>query len=283
MPTLLTGATGFIGRNILAANPAIIPAPRRWTAETIRATLDQTEPTTIIHAAGLTHAADPETLLAANTYPAATLLAAAAARPTHPRIILIGSAAEYGFVKPADQPVNESHPCAPQTPYAIAKHAQTELGLAARAAGHPILIARLFNAVGPHMPPHLALPAFARRIAQAPPGGTIRTGDLTAARDFIAVAEAVRLLLALAALPNWPDPIINICSGTTHRLADLLAQMIALNATPLHTETDPSLLRPGDMPSLAGSTARLKSWGLTPAPPDFTTILPALLAEARSA
>ena len=283
MPILLTGATGFLGRHILAANRTIVPAPRRWTAETIRATLEHIKPHTIIHAAGLTYAPDAETLLTANTIPAATLLAAAAEQPTHPRTILIGSAAEYGFVDSTDQPVQETHPCNPTTPYATAKYAQTKLGLAAAARGHPILIARLFNPVGPHMPPNLALPAFARRIVQAPPGGTIRTGDLTAARDFLNVAEAARLLIALANLPKWPAPIINICSGTTHRLADLLAQMIALSGTSLHVETDPSLLRPSDMPSLAGGTARLQSWGLTPAPPDFTTILPALLAEARSA
>ncbi|MDB5672620.1 MAG: hypothetical protein JWO25_3579 [Alphaproteobacteria bacterium] len=208
---------------------------------------------------------------------AAELLDAAARMSGPPRILLIGSAAELGFVPAADQPVTEDFQCAPRTHYGIAKHAQTLLGLNAFARGVPALVVRLFNLVGLEMAGDLALPSFARQIAD-PSVSVIRVGNLAVARDFIDVAEASRILVALAALPVLPWPLVNLCSGQAWRLGDLLEQMIVASGRSLRVERDPSLYRPGEQPSLRGDTSRLAAIGLAPKWPDFEALVPAMLA-----
>jgi nucleoside-diphosphate-sugar epimerase len=298
MRLLLTGATGFLGRHIVAAatgwmvtrvtrapkasSPdeiALGPAP--WTRADFAAAIDTARPNVILHCAGTARNPDARSCFDTNAVLAAELLGAAADAREPQRVILVGSAAEYGIVPVGAQPVAETFPCAPRTDYAVAKCAQTLLGLAAAIRGQKVLVARLFNPVGVGMPGGLALPSFARQIAGPEPSRVLRVGDLSAERDFLDVDEAARLLLALAAMPHWPWPVVNVCSGKAYRLGDLLEDLIAASGIQVRVETDPALMRPGDMPILTGSTERLTSVGLEPQAPDFSTLLPHLLAEAR--
>nr|WP_294501900.1 NAD-dependent epimerase/dehydratase family protein [uncultured Rhodopila sp.] len=299
MRLLLTGATGFLGRHVAAAatdwtvtrvtrsltasspdEVALGPSP--WTQADFAATLLMARPDVVLHCAGVTHATDVRACLDTNAVLAAELLTAVAGMSEPPRIILVGSAAEYGIVPEDNQPVVETYPCAPRTDYAVAKYAQTLSGLAAAMRGQQVLVARLFNPVGVGMPSGLALPSFARRIAGLKPGSVMRVGDLSARRDFLDVDEAARLLLALASMPYWPWPVVNVCSGRAYRLGDLLDGLIAASGARVGIEPDPALMRPDDMPILTGSTERLRSVQLTPVSPDFTVLLPRLLAEARA-
>lgn len=298
MRLLLTGATGFLGRHIAVAatswemtrvTRALQPSapdevalgPSPWSQLDFAKVLHQAQPDMVLHCAGATHSANVRACIDTNVLLAAELLAAAAELPKPPRIILIGSAAEYGNVPMDAQPVVETHPCVPRTDYGVAKHAQSLLGLAAAMRGQPVLVARLFNPVGVGMPAGLALSSFAQRIAEAGPNSALRVGDLSAQRDFIDVGEAARLLLYLASMPDWPWPLVNICSGRAYRLGDLVNGMIKASGTRVMIEPDPTLMRPGDMPVLTGSVDRLKSAGIVPQPPDFSVLLPKLLSEAR--
>jgi nucleoside-diphosphate-sugar epimerase len=298
MRLLLTGATGFLGRHVAAAatgwmltrvtraseassanEVALGPGP--WTRADFAAAIDRARPDVVLHCAGATYSRDVRSCFDTNAMLAAELLAAAADARQTPRVILVGSAAEYGIV-PADvQPVVETFPCAPRTDYAVAKYAQTLLGLAVAMRGQPVLVARLFNPVGVGMPGRLALPSFARQIVGPEARPVLRVGDLSAKRDFLDVDEAARLLLALAAMPHWPWPVVNVCSGQAYCLGDLLDGLIAASGIEVRVETDPALMRPGDMPILTGSTERLASVGLAPRAPEFSALLPRLLKEAR--
>ncbi len=300
MRLLITGATGFLGRHLAAAaaGHVVVRATRaatatsadevalgaaRWTRTDFARALTIAQPDVVLHCAGATHSADAQACFDANTVLAAELLGAVADRGRPARVILIGSAAEYGHVPADAQPVAETHLCAPAGDYAVAKHAQTLLGLAAARRGLPVLVARLFNPVGAGMPRRLALPSFARQIVGPGACPVLRVGDLSAERDFLDVAEAVRLLLGLATLPAWPWPLVNVCSGRSHRLGALLDQLVAASSVSVSIETDAALMRAGDMPRLIGSTSRLQSVGLAPTEPDFSKLLPQLLTEARKA
>jgi len=300
MRLLMTGATGFLGRHIVAAadsqtllyatrasqaadqqEVALGPAP--WTHADFTRALVAARPDVVLHCAGAIHSPDARACFETNAVLAAELLRAVVELDQPPRVILIGSAAEYGFVPADAQPVVETYPCAPRTDYAVAKHAQTLLGHAAGMRGLPVLVARLFNPVGVGMPHQLALPSFARQIVGPEARPVLRVGDLSVERDFLDVEEAARLLLALAALPDWPWRLVNICSGRAYRLGDLLDGLIAASGARVVVRTDPTLLRFGDMPVLTGSTSRLVSVGLAPRAPDFALLFPRLLAEARNA
>ena len=299
MRILLTGSTGFLGRYILASPVAVgtdivcatrgnkgqsekdlLLGPGPWGRAEFEHALAVSKPDVVLHCAGATHCGDPRKLFEANTLLASALLSALSAMGNPPRLIFVGSAAEYGFVSADAMPVRENHPCQPRSDYGIAKYAQTLLGLAAAERGLPVMIARLFNPVGVGMPPKLALPSFARRVAAASESdGIVRVGDIEASRDFIDVAEAARILLALTQA-NWRFPIVNLCSGKAFRLRSLLELFIAASDHRPQVKVDFALLRPGDMPLLVGDTERLVAMGLRPAEPDFEKLIPRLLAEA---
>ncbi|WP_114948843.1 NAD-dependent epimerase/dehydratase family protein [Microvirga calopogonii] len=299
MRILLTGSNGFLGRHILISTAAsgvhlvcatrgdkgdcdktVSLGPGPWGQAEFEHALAVSQADVVLHCVGATHNGDFRQLFEANTFTAAGLLAAASTMTSPPRIILIGSAAEYGFVPANAMPVSEDYLCQPRSQYGISKYAQTLLGLAASEHGLPVLTARLFNPVGVGMPRNLALPSFARRITMASnEDSVIRVGDIEVSRDFIDVTEVARILLSLARIPRWPWPIINLCSGRAYRLGSLLESMIAASGRSFGIEVDPVLLRPGDMPVLTGSVERLSALGLRPATPDFERLIPELLAE----
>ncbi len=298
MRLLLTGGTGFLGRHVQAAatdwqvtrvtraEHATSPGelalgPGLWNRADFAQALAELRPDVVLHCAGATHSPNVRACFDTNTVLAAELLHAVEASSQPPRLMLIGSAAEYGVVPPDMQPVEETYQCAPRTDYGVAKYAQTLLGCAAAMRGLPVLVARLFNPVGVGMPGHLALPSFARQIAGSEARCTLRVGDQSASRDFLDVEEAARLLLELAAMSEWPWPVVNVCSGRAWCLGDLLDRLIAVSGIEVRIEPDPALMRPGDMPILTGSTRRLESVGLAPRTPDFSVLLPRLLAGAR--
>jgi nucleoside-diphosphate-sugar epimerase len=295
---LLTGSTGFLGRHVVAAASAhtvfrmiraMVPTNSNeiafgrtpWTAAEFTRAFVACEPDVVLHCAGDTGSSNVQACFEANAALAGELLNAVAGRPHTPRVILIGSAAEYGFVPEHSQPVKETWLCKPSTTYGVAKHAQTLLALSAWRHGLPALVVRLFNPVGVGMPSHLALPSFARQIARRGFASTVQAGDLSARRDFIDVEEAARLLLELAALPEWPWPLVNLCSGRAYRIGALLDGLIAASGVRIGVEARAELMRPDDMSVLVGDTTRLKSVNLFPAAPDFSAVLPRLWEDLR--
>jgi GDP-4-dehydro-6-deoxy-D-mannose reductase len=62
-----------------------------------------------------------------------------------------------------------------------------------------VLVARIFNALGPNMPIHLAIGDFACQIAAMPRSrGTLRVGNIDVRRDMIDVEHIGTLLWQLA-------------------------------------------------------------------------------------
>jgi len=287
---LVTGASGFLGRHIAArlgaagwtvARLGRAPAPDTlvrpaWDGAAFAETLAETAPDVVFHLAGSAWATPVAALYETNLMLAARLLDAVAARAAPPAVVLIGSAAELGFVAEDAQPVTEDFPCVPTTHHGIAKLAQTRLGLAWAGAGLKVLVARLFNPVGAGMPAGLALPSFAAQIRAA--DRVLRVGNLDVARDFIDVAEAARLIVALAGDPARFGQVVNICSGVATPLRPLVEAMIRLSGRDIAIAVDPTRVRPGEMRVLTGSIARLRAAGLLPEAPDFARLLPALLA-----
>ena len=52
--------------------------------------------------------------------------------------------------------------------------------------------------------------------------------------------------------------VYNVGSGESHRIQDLLDVLLSLAQTPIRVETDPSRLRPNDVPDLVCDASRLR-------------------------
>lgn len=245
--------------------------------ETFKTALADVNPDLIIHAVGAAGPLSPRALFEANVLSAIDLFSVLDKLGSGAAVVLVGSAAEYGSVSSGDLPVSEEHACLPQTIYGISKLAQTLLGLSQ--TRRPVLCARLFNPIGAGMPSYLALGDFAGKIRQKTT--ELRVGNLDVRRDFICVEEAARLIVSLCDIPDAFGQIINICVGEAFRLGGIVDQLVGLAPQAVRIAIDPSRMRNGEMPEFYGSTARLQQYGLTPRPPDFTSILKRMLSDSK--
>lgn len=130
------------------------------------------------------------------------------------RLILLGSAAEYGVT---DTPVgfSESSTLRGSSLYAMSKKAQHSLMPSLTKIARNTLYLRVFNIFGPNMPDHLLFgkvqKALTQRVANEDTS-PIDVGFLGDYRDFIDVRDAARLTFVLAETPLGGQTI-NVASG----------------------------------------------------------------------
>jgi NDP-hexose 4-ketoreductase len=245
---LIAGASSFLGGHLRAAASAaghtVLTTGRLdgWdlrldlaadTAERVAALIASLAPDVVVNCAGAT-AGGAGLLAAANittvhTLVTALLSGAAFARPAfpgpaspRPRLVHIGSAAEYGAV-PAGLPVAEDAVPCPAGPYGATKLGGTRLVELARTAGLDAVALRVFNVVGAGAPPDTLPGAAAAQLRQ---GGGLKLGPLGAVRDFIDARDAADGVLAAAVAPSLPHAIVNIGSGTGVPARELVRQLL---------------------------------------------------------
>jgi len=265
---LITGATGFVGRHVLSAlqrgfgesshleNELIVLGRRRpanWPEEAFVAadlnnadqlgeTIRAIAPDFVIHTAGRTPPASDDELYRANFWATIHLLSAlrSARRPT--RIVLSGSAAELGPVGAAELPVDETHACDPIDAYGRSKWLATVGGLSERAPLE-VMVARVFNPIGPGTPPTQAFGRFAARLHDpAPDPLELGVGDLDACRDFIDVRDVARAMIALAR-DGRAGLVYNVGTGQSRRVGEGLERLISLSRRTVRVSVDPALQR----------------------------------------
>lgn len=149
-----------------------------------------------------------------------------------PRIILPGSAAEYGFCSHGQEALKETSPLRPQNDYGWHKQQQIQLALDYGVRGHDVVVGRIFNILGANTPVHLAAGRFAQQIVAAEMGQGdvhIHTGDLSAQRDFLDIDDICAALWRLAE-KGARGEIYNICSGRGIVMRDFLKAMLAASS-----------------------------------------------------
>jgi GDP-4-dehydro-6-deoxy-D-mannose reductase len=297
---IVTGAQGFVGRHLvqdLRQRGVHVTTLGRKTAEdlwhiamgdgpwgeaNLARVIDAAEPDAIFHLAGgaVGSAAELEYM---NVTLANSLFGAVRDVGARPLLVMFGSAAEYGGALLDGVPICETAICAPLNPYATTKLAQTKAALAfAEATGIEVLITRIFNAIGPGMPRHLALGDFAMQIAALrSTHGTLQCGNLHVFRDFIDVDHVVAILWKLAQNPNARG-IVNICSEEATELSGLVEQLICVSGKKITIETVPSRMRPGELRVILGSAALLTKLGAPPPQTDYASAVLRVWEAAES-
>lgn len=156
------------------------------------------------------------------------------------RVVLACSCAAYG--DGPEQPKHEGLVPRPMSPYAAQKiacelYAQTYT----RAYGLPCVALRYFNVYGPRQDPKsdyaAAIPRFTTRLlkGQRP----IVFGDGLQTRDFVHISDVVRANLLAATSDKAPGEVVNVASGVSSSLIDLIAalkQVIGSSAAGLEIE-----------------------------------------------
>ncbi|MEQ9257685.1 MAG: NAD(P)-dependent oxidoreductase [Roseovarius sp.] len=221
---LVTGATGFLGRAVMARARAwglrAVPAPRALfgAARGFAEFLDEVQPSHAIDAAGILPGRGD---VAGNVALTRCWIEALGQARAAPRLVLTGSAAVYGSGAAPDRATREDDPMRPVSDYGRAKLAALELGREAHArAGHDIQTGIVFNLIGAGQAPHMAPRVFIER-ALAARGGTFEVGQVDAVRDFMDIEDAAEALIALA-LRGRAGEICNVATGRPTRIGDLL-------------------------------------------------------------
>ena len=257
------GVTSLVGADALAARPDGFDA---WhvadlmDAPATRRVVKIAQPSLVLHLVGRFRGSDAE-VRESNVTTAANLLDAVRAEAEAARVVLVGSAAEYGAVPAAHQPVRETFEGAPTGAYGRAKREVSALGArAVRERGMHVVVARPFNVVGAGIPDTLVAGAIVGRLRAAlagPPLRKIRIGSTDSVRDFVDVQDVAEGL-ALAAKLGRPGESYNLCSGEGHRIADLLERLLALAGEPIVVEHDAKLVRAAEVDRLVGDRSKAR-------------------------
>jgi GDP-4-dehydro-6-deoxy-D-mannose reductase len=288
---LVTGASGFVGPHLRAALDAA--GHDVWTtdrgeagppgaagpgaearhracdlmdAAAVRALVEEARPDGVFHLAGLSSVAysfaHPQEVLRVNLVSACNVLEALRAAAPRARLLAVGSAEQYGAVPPEAQPIPETHPFRPTSPYAVSKVAQEILALQyAEAHGLEVVATRSFNHSGPGQSDRFVLPSLARQIAAAERDAgeaRLRVGNLEVRRDFLDVRDVVQAYLLLMQRGE-PSRAYNVCRGEAYRLRDLLDLLVGRARVGVRVEVDPERLRAADLPVLRGDPGRLRA------------------------
>jgi GDP-4-dehydro-6-deoxy-D-mannose reductase len=282
MHVLITGIAGFVGsrlaRLLLARGDRVsgtyidarpdLPGAQLFEADlhdrtALERVMEEADPDAVVNLAGLSHIGESwdwqrmPSYFWVNVAGTENVLRAAAGR----QVVIASSADVYGAVPKSEQPIPESRPVAPQTPYALTKASAERLALA-----HGAVIVRSFNLIGPGQAPSFALASWARQLAAIRRGEkepVLEVGDLSTARDFTHVddgAEAYRLL----AEKGERGGVYNLASGKAVPMREALARLLAISG--VHAEVKEGVYppRPFDIPYLSGDAGRLRALGWEP-------------------
>lgn len=178
----------------------------------------------------------------------------------HPRILLIGSAEEYGNVKPESLPIKESSGIDPQSPYAVSKVSQEMVArMYANVYDMEIVMVRAFNHIGPGQSPVFAVPGFAEQIVRIEKGTqqpVISVGNLSVKRDFTDVRDIVKGYWDLVRYGKKGE-IYNIGSGKSYSLQFILDTLISMSNRKISVEIDQNKFRPADIPEFRADISKI--------------------------
>jgi GDP-4-dehydro-6-deoxy-D-mannose reductase len=238
--TLVTGAHGFTGRHLTGflrrcTEREIIEAGRDSgdaagsfdlaDRKNVHDLLARIRPSRIFHCAGsFTNAWESD--FRANVESTRILLETVRLLELRCRVLLIGSAAEYGNAP--EGPVAETAPLQPVSIYGMTKVMQTMLmEFFHRNFGMDIVMARTFNLFGTGCSPLLFPGRVAEQIERVRQGvqGKIQVRSLAPRRDYLHVNDAVRAYARIMEHGQTGE-VYNVGSGTPVEMNDLMQDLL---------------------------------------------------------
>jgi nucleoside-diphosphate-sugar epimerase len=292
MSVVVTGAAGFIGRHVtaslLARGHRVVGIDRRrWTpapgasavvadladaSDAVDAALASAD--AVVHLAGCPGVRDPRPDVAHRRHRDNVLAGARvlARTPAGTTMVVASSSSVYGGSRDG-RPSHEDDRPAPRGGYARSKALLEALCGRRRAAGGHVAVVRPFTVAGEGQRPDMAVARWLEAARTGAPvtvlGGLDRVRDVTDVRD---VAEGIA-----RTLERGHATTLNLGTGRTHRLGDLVAAVAAATATALDVRVAPAA--DVEVPATRADTRRCRRLL------DFvpTTSLPDLVARQLAA
>jgi GDP-4-dehydro-6-deoxy-D-mannose reductase len=268
---LVTGASGFVGGYLTAhlgdEGDEVVGLDRVdgldiTDRQGVTEIFAKHEPEVVYHLAALSHVGEswgsPQAVIETNVVGTLNVLDAARAAGVR-RVLVVGSAEEYGLVTGPARQLTEDEPLRPFTPYGASKVGAGFLALQAYlGTGLETIRVRAFNHTGPGQPPRFLVAALAHRVAQTERDGgdSVAVGNLDPIREVNDVRDIVRAYRLLVVHGTAGD-VYNVCSGVGIAVRDVAQQLLAKATRPLELRVDPALSRPADVPVLVGDPSKL--------------------------
>tara|TARA_A100000171_G_C2139965_1_gene154256 strand:+ start:1244 stop:2104 length:861 start_codon:yes stop_codon:yes gene_type:complete len=142
------------------------------------------------------------------------------------RVVLIGSAAEYGFNR-LKQPLKEEHPLLPTSVYGSTKAMQSLLPSLYKQEEVDVVYARLFNLYGSNVNENLLPGLLSKKIHGILSGKSekIKLRPLIDIYDFIHVSDAIKML-KLVSEKGKTGEIYNVASGIPLLVRDFVKKQL---------------------------------------------------------
>ena len=156
------------------------------------------------------------------------------------RIVHTSSSEVYGTAQ--FSPISESHPLCAQSPYAASKIGADMVAQSFfRTYDLPVVTLRPFNNFGPRQSARAIIPTV---ISQALARPVVKIGSRKPRRDFLYVGDTVRAYLAAEKRKEAVGQIINLGTGKTHSIADVITTVEGVLGRKLKVEEDKRRFRP---------------------------------------
>ena len=209
----------------------------------------------VVHLAGISFIAhdDQNIFKKVNVDGTENLLAAIKLMKVRPNKILLASTANlYGLVESGE--INEEILPSPQNSYGHSKLMMENIALDKYGDSFDFIIARPFNYTGKSQNLVFVVPKIVDHFKKK--SSSIELGSLDVRREFNDVRFVVDCYIDLLMSVKKTE-IINICSGITYSINDIINEMKVISNHQIKVNVNPEFLRENEIKSLKGNPEKL--------------------------
>ncbi len=260
---VITGASGFVGKHLVAILTSAFPRATLLTPEfdiadaaEVANVIRAANPDVCVHLAAISTSAEvrqnEDRAWAVNLHGSLYLARAILLHAPGCQLIFASSADAYGASFRDGTKLAETAPLAPLNVYAATK-AAADLALGAMVEqGLCLVRLRPFNHTGAGQSSGLVVAAFARQIARIEAGvldPVIGVGNLDPRRDFLDVRDVCAAYIACMTRRDAIEPgaIFNIASGEARRIGDVLVGLLETAGVTAEIRIDTNRTRTTDV------------------------------------